>query len=269
MADLIRKCTVERGFDPRNFALIAYGGAGPTHVASYSADVNAKSIYILPNATVFSAFGILTSPITHYVMVSRRMGSPYSEEYCQELTTTMKTLSERVKSQFSLEKIPISNVEITNTITMRYKMQVHEIEVEVKENEITHELLKKVIIPRFENKYSSIYGTGTEAKAAGTEIITCKVVGQYYHMVVQEGDKIDAIQGGIHHRPQLKSSRKAFFEEKGRLVSLDTAVYEGNDLSAGDYLEGPSIVERYGDAIVMPPGYRGTVDSRGTISLTK
>jgi N-methylhydantoinase A len=62
MADLIRKCTVERGFDPRNFSLIAYGGAGPTHVAFYSADVQARRIYVLSNATVFSAFGILTTP---------------------------------------------------------------------------------------------------------------------------------------------------------------------------------------------------------------
>lgn len=269
MADLIRKCTVERGFDPRNFSLIAYGGAGPTHVAFYSADVQAKRIYVPPNATVFSAFGILTSPITHYAMVSRRRGSPYSKEYCRELDSTLKSLTGKILAQFSSEGIPPNEVELVKSLTLRYNMQVHEIEVEIKEDSITPEILQNVIIPRFESKYSEIYGTGTEAREAGTEIITGKVVGRYYHLVVE-----DTIPGGSgkaksRHRPKLKGKRKAFFEQKGHLTEMETAIFDGNDLSAGDLLTGPSIVERYGDAIVIPPGYRGEVDSLGTISLAR
>ena len=107
MADLIRKCTVERGFDPRSFSLTAFGGAGPTHVAFYGADVGAESVYILPNATAFSAFGLLTSPITHYAMVSRRMGSPYSNRDCEELNNIISSLTRGVLSQFASEGIPL------------------------------------------------------------------------------------------------------------------------------------------------------------------
>jgi len=267
MADLIRKCTVERGFDPRNFSLIAYGGAGPTHVAFYSADVQAKRIYVPPNATVFSAFGILTSPITHYAMVSRRRGSPYSKEYCRELDSTLKSLTGKILAQFSSEGIPPNEVELVKSLTLRYNMQVHEIEVEIKEDSITPEILQNVIIPRFESKYSEIYGTGTEAREAGTEIITGKVVGRYYHLVVEDTIPGDSGKAKSRHRPKLKGKRKAFFEQKGHLTEMETAIFDGNDLSAGDLLTGPSIVERYGDAIVIPPGYRGEVDSLGTISL--
>jgi N-methylhydantoinase A len=76
-------------------------------------------------------------------------------------------------------------------------------------------------------------------------------------------------EAGSRQRPKLKGQRQAFFEEKGRLKDLDTAIFNGDSLSAGDILTGPSIVERYGDAIVIPPGYRGEVDSLGTISLTR
>jgi N-methylhydantoinase A len=266
MADLIRKCTVERGFDPRNFSLIAYGGAGPTHVAFYSADVKAKRIYVLPNATVFSAFGILTSPITHYAMVSRRRGSPYPGDYCRGLNDTIKSLSGNILSQFSREGIPPSEVELVKSITMRYNMQVHEIEVEIKEDDISPEILENVIIPRFENKYSEIYGTGTEAREAGTEIINCKVVGRYYHLVVE--DTIPESSGRAMAEIKSKGKRKAFFERKGQLAEMDTDIFDGNSLGASDLLTGPSIVERYGDAIVIPPGYKGEVDSLGTISLT-
>jgi N-methylhydantoinase A/oxoprolinase/acetone carboxylase beta subunit len=267
MADLIRKCTVERGFDPRNFSLLAYGGAGPTHVASYSADVKTKRIYILPNATVFSAFGILTSPITHYAMVSRRRGSPYPAEYCRDLDDTVKSLSDSILSQFSKEGINPAEVELVKSLTMRYNMQVHEIEVEIKENDISPEILENVIIPRFESKYSDIYGTGTEAREAGTEIINCKVVGRYYHLVVE--DTVPESFEKNMTENKTKDKRQAYFEQGGRLVEMETTIFNGNNLAAGDLLTGPSIVERYGDAIVIPPGYRGEVDSVGIISLTR
>jgi N-methylhydantoinase A len=268
MADLIRKCTVERGFDPRDFSLIAYGGAGPTHVAFYSADVQARRIYILPNATVFSAFGILTSPITHYAMVSRRQGSPYPAEYCRDLDGALKSMSDRILAQFAAEGIPGGEVELARSLTMRYNMQVHEIEVEIKEDKITPEVLRETIIPRFEKKYGDIYGTGTEASEAGTEIITCKVVGRYYHLVVAE-TVMEKATPGRGREPDLKGKRRAFFEVDGALTDVETAIYDGASLAAGDRLTGPAIVERYGDAIVIPPGYEGEVDTLGTISLTR
>jgi N-methylhydantoinase A len=268
MADLIRKCTVERGFDPRDFALIAYGGAGPTHVAFYSADVRAKRIYVLPNATVFSAFGILTSPITHYAMVSRRQGSPYPAEYCRELEEALKSMSNKILAQFAGEGIPGGEVELARSLTMRYTMQVHEIEVEIKEDNITSEILNSIIVPRFETKYGDIYGTGTEAREAGTEIITVKVVGRYYHLVV--GDTaMEKATSSPSREPELKGKRRAFFEVEGKLTDLDTVIYSGDSLAAGNRLTGPAIVERYGDAIVIPPGYQGEVDALGTISLTR
>lgn len=269
MADLIRKCTVERGFDPRNFALIAYGGAGPTHVAFYGADVGAKSMYILPNATVFSAFGMLTSPITHYAITSRRMVSPYSKEECQEIQNTIESLQKEVLSQFDSEGIPSSDVEIVKSITMRYIMQVHEVEVEIEEDNITPEILKDTIIPRFENKYSEIFGAGTESKEAGTEIITCKVSGRYYQFILEEAIPKRFMDDSSRNKPKLKGKREAFFEEKGQLKGMSTEIFDGDNLLAGDILIGPAIVERYGDAIVIPPGYKGEVDSLGTISLTR
>jgi N-methylhydantoinase A/oxoprolinase/acetone carboxylase beta subunit len=268
MADLIRKCTVERGFDPRHFSLIAYGGAGPTHVAFYSADVQARRIYVLPNATVFSAFGILTSPITHYAMMSRRQGSPYPAAYCRELDGSLKLMSNSIMARFTGEGIPGGDVELARSLTMRYNMQVHEIEVAIEEDELTPAVLRQVIIPRFEKKYADIYGTGTEAKEAGTEIITGKVVGRYYHLAVEKIVPEKAAAPGCRRKQAAKGERRAFFEMEGSLAGVATAIYDGHSLAAGDRLEGPAIVERYGDAIVIPPGCQGEVDDMGTISLT-
>ena len=269
MADLIRKCTVERGFDPKNFCLLAYGGAGPTHVAFYGADIGVKSIYVLPNATAFSAFGMLTAPVTHSMMVSRRMGSPYSESDCDEINSAVKTLTGQVLSQFEKERISSHRVELYKSISIRYRMQVHELEVEIGDDHITPEFVESTLIPRFEQKYAEIYGAGTQAKEAGTEIITSKVIGRYYGLVLPEA----RLDSSASDRPikgsKSKGKRKAFFDEQGQLVNMDTAIWDGNRLEAGDVLPGPSIVERYGDTVIIPPKFKGEVDSWGIIILTK
>jgi N-methylhydantoinase A/oxoprolinase/acetone carboxylase beta subunit len=81
-------------------------------------------------------------------------------------------------------------------------------------------------------------------------------------------DTIPESPGRARAEIKSKGKRKAFFERKGQLAEMDTDIFDGNSLGAGDFLIGPSIVERYGDAIVIPPGYKGEVDALGTISLT-
>jgi len=266
MADLIRKCTVERGFDPRDFALVAYGGAGPTHAVHYGADVGARVIYVLPNATVFSAFGMLTSPITHYAVMSRRTQSPYTAEKCAHLNAVIRSLTDDIVGQFVREGIARDRVEIVTSVTMRYIMQVHEVEVPVTEDRLTPENLETAVVPRFEARYRDIFGAGTDAAEAGTEIITCKVTGRSRQFVLEDdaGAQQPAPAAGP---PIVAEKRVAYFEVGGELRGLETTVIRGEDLAAGNVLAGPCIVERYGDAVVVPPGYRGDVDAHGTIRL--
>jgi len=268
MADLIRKCTVQRGFDPRNFSLIAYGGAGPTHVAFYGQDLGAKRMYVLPNATVFSAFGMLTSPITHYGIASRRMASPYTIDNAGELDRAIKTLTEEIYLKFKAAGISIKDVEITPSLSMRYKMQAHSVETEIERAPITLDSLQSSIIPAFEKKYSEIYGAGTKASEAGTEIITCKVTGRYFGLAHKVTDRMVATMGR-KKSPAIKEERIAFFERKGVVKGENTAIYEGNSLAAGSELIGPAIIERYGDTVVIPPGFTGSVDKWGTINLKR
>ena len=70
MADLIRKSTIEQGHDPRDFVLVAYGGAGPTHAVFYGHEIGSKAILVLADSTVFSAEGMLTCDVTHTAEVS-------------------------------------------------------------------------------------------------------------------------------------------------------------------------------------------------------
>jgi len=268
MADLVRRCTVQRGFDPRNFSLIAYGGAGPTHAAFYGEDVGAKAIYILPNATVFSAFGMLTSPLVYYATTSRRMASPYTKEDCQELDRAVTLLTAEVVSRFEAAGVSKGDFELATTLSVRYQMQAHSIETTVDDPAITLENLERAIIPAFERKYAEIYGTGTEAREAGTEIITCKVTGRYYGMALGRSARMVEARAKTKAPPR-KGTRTAYFEQKGSLTGHEAAIYEGDSLAEGHVVEGPAIIERYGDSVVIPPGFTAQVDEWGTISLRK
>ena len=269
MADLIRKCTVERGFDPRDFALVAYGGAGPTHALHYGVDVGARAIYVLPNATVFSAFGMLTSPITHYAVLSRRTQSPYAAEKCAQLNAVIRSLADDIVGRFAREGVTQDRVEIVNSVTMRYIMQVHEVEVPVTEDHLTPENLESAVVPRFEARYRDIFGAGTDAAEAGTEIITCKVTGLLGRQFTLEDDAGARQPALAASEPLAAAKRVAYFEVGGQLRGFETAVIRGEDLAAGNVFDGPCIVERYGDAVVVPPGYRGDMDVHGTIRLAR
>jgi N-methylhydantoinase A/oxoprolinase/acetone carboxylase beta subunit len=67
----------------------------------------------------------------------------------------------------------------------------------------------------------------------------------------------------------IKGERIAFFEQKGSLMGEKTVIYDGNNLATGSDLVGPAIIERYGDAVVIPPGFKTSIDKWGTIELKK
>src|SRR5579862_909233 len=131
MADLIRKSTIEQGHDPRECVLVAYGGAGPTHAAFYGREIGARSILVLADSTAFSAEGMLTCDITHTAEISRVVGTPFTAESLAGMTARFEALERRVMEQFAAEGAPASDVALRRTLGVRFRQQVHSVEVEV------------------------------------------------------------------------------------------------------------------------------------------
>ena len=101
MADLLRSSTIERGHDPREFALFAYGGAAATHAVGYSVEAGVRGIHVLNDATAFSALGMLTADSAHSFDRARPMSSPFSEQDFAQMTSIFAELRTTAEAQLA------------------------------------------------------------------------------------------------------------------------------------------------------------------------
>ncbi len=261
MADLIRKCTIEQGHDPRTCVLVAYGGAGPTHAAFYGHDIGAKATLVLADSTVFSAEGMLTCDVTHTVELSSRLPAPFGPAEVQEITARFAELEQRALAQFALEGTASDRVTLSRTLGMRFRQQIHAVEVKVEPGPIDA-AAGAAIVERFKQRYGQLYGEGALVAGGRIEIELYRVVGT---LPVAPVTFPPHEPGGADSSGALKGERPAYFEPDG---FIPTRVYDGHALTCGNVVEGPAIVERMGDSVVIPTGYAAEVDRYLTLRLS-
>jgi N-methylhydantoinase A/oxoprolinase/acetone carboxylase beta subunit/N-methylhydantoinase B/oxoprolinase/acetone carboxylase alpha subunit len=260
MADLIRKSTIERGLDPRETVVVAYGGAGPTHAVGYAHEIGSRTILVPGLSTVFSAAGLLTCDISHTAEMSRRVVSPYSEEAAEDITRRFGTLEQLVLDQFAQEGADVDTVRLTRSLGVRFRQQVHMLELPLHPGPVTQETLDG-LVDRFIVEYGRIYGDGALLGSRDTEIELHRVVGTQSIDSPALPTHPDA---GEDPSPAHRGVRKAHFDGVG-FVTAD--VFDGEALQPGNCLPGPCLIERMGDTVVVPPGYHATVDPYLTLRI--
>ncbi|MGH2662934.1 MAG: hydantoinase/oxoprolinase family protein [Actinomycetota bacterium] len=258
MADLIRKTTIERGYDPRTFVLFSYGGAGPVHAASYARDIGVRTIVVPPTATVFSAYGAAASDIQHSVQRSVRREASSHED---ELRKTLAGLEAEATSVLEEQGISRERVRFTYWADMRYERQLHDVRVRLRA--LPGSGLQEVLRSAFEARYQELFGIGAALRSAQP-------------LVLRLG--IEAV--GAVAKPRLRpapletrdpaaarvDSREVFWPEVGRWV--ETPIFDGPMLAPGNQLEGPVIIEHPGTTVVVPHDTHASVDGYGNTVIT-
>jgi N-methylhydantoinase A len=171
MADLIRNLTVERGLDPRDFAVAAYGGGGPLHVGSYARDIGCEFAIIPRAAPVFSAWGIAESPVRRSFATSAPTMLPVQTSV---LAQAFDELRERASAEIA--GLAQGTRAVTLEIAVRYRYQLQELAVPIEAHELGRDDLGDVLVERFERMYEERYGRGTTYRAAGVEASTFRFV---------------------------------------------------------------------------------------------
>ncbi len=258
MSDLIRKSTIELGHDPRECVLVAYGGSGPTHAAFYGADIRAKSVLILPDATAFSAEGMLTCGITHSAEASRLVRSPLDDDAMATIRENFAELRARVLRQFDSEGIAADEVELERALGIRYRLQVHSLHIEVSDEDLDQ---GTSLLARFHDRYARKYGSGALLDGGGVEIERHRVTGRF--PTVAAAFQARPATGGADALGAVKSMRQVCFDDG----FVDTPIYAGELLEPGHVVDGPAVVERMGATTVIPPSMQGTVDEYLTMHL--
>ena len=251
MSDLINGITVRHGYNPKDFVLYCFGGAGPSHLSAFAGELGVKEIIIPREASTYSALGLAIADLLHTHALFDYNELPMDAD---RFNRNFKQLEEKAWSDLDNDGINEQDRTINYFLTMKYGLQIHEIRVPVARktySESDIEGLNQV----FDAAYEKLYGRGSGYPAAG------RIVTQF---IAQGFGRLSTLSmfkqkiSGPEASGAMKGRRKAFFRKHNDFA--DTNIYDFNKLAPGNIIEGPAIIEAAKTTIVIQPGQRGLID---------
>jgi N-methylhydantoinase A len=259
MANAIRSRTVQKGIDPRDFSLVAFGGAGPLHAADVAAMLGIPEVVVPPFPGVTSAMGLLTTDLKYdAIRIEFQIsGSVDLDKLNRDFDEMAKTLA----TQFSEDRVPSEDVVFIRTGDLRYVGQGYELRIPFPDGEISAEALTKIYAD-FHAAHAAEYGRSLDKSAI--EIVNIRVSGVGRIPKLAE---LSAPAGGSLAKAKVRVSR-CVFRIDGALRPLETTIYQRDLLPVGAAFSGPAIVLQSDSTTVVPPGAEAIVDPTGSIILT-
>ncbi len=262
MSDLIRKVTVESGYDPREFALLAYGGAGPAHAALYAGSLGAKEVIVPHTASVFSALGCALSDITYTYARSQPTLLEPDEAVLATFNEVFRELETLALEDMQSSGFKTDEVMLLRHLDLRYEGQMNELTVPWERQELTADGIQ-LIRRLFENLYETKFGQGTSRSESPMELITFRL----HALKVTDKPNLKAeAESGPDPSQARKGSREIFLPEMG---AMQAAIFEGEALLPGNVVVGPAIIERRDTTIVVPGGFQARMDGYRNIRISK
>ncbi len=253
MSDAIRSQTVAKGLDPREYTLFAYGGAAPLHAASIAADLGISKVVVPLLAPVFSAYGIVASNIQHVLSKSRVV--PITDT--PTIADVFKELELNGLKALDLDNVKQENRMILRTAQLRFKGQMHSVNVNMPEGPIDAKLLEE-LGRRFIETYERLFGAGTSSASAGIEMVTLRV----YAIGVTTVPQLDQSPLG-QEEVAPSGSRKVWY--RGSLIDVPT--YSG-PLQPGNKVHGPALLDYPGQTTWVPINTFVEVDQYQSLVIT-
>jgi N-methylhydantoinase A len=256
MLQSLRLATVERGYDPRDFALFALGGAGPLYAAEVARAGDIPTVIVPRYPGLTSALGLLMVDVRHDV--SHSILLPQSQVSTERLNEVFAELEERVGGMLAGEGIDRDRMVMQREVDLRYFGQSEGFTVPVPSG-VIDEAARERIIDGFLDQQRKEFGYTMPDTFASVELVTARVggIGQVSKVSLEE------LAGGGSAADARKGERPVSFD--GEWVA--TAVLARDALGAGAEFDGPAIVEQTDSTTVVPPGARARVDAWGNIII--
>ena len=242
MADLLRRVTTRSGYDPRGFAIFAYGGAGPTHAHLYGSIAGISTAVVPTTASGHSALGAVTADRHRSFSVAFGHHAPPRFKNASD-HVDVQGMNEGFARLDRLCRAALGeDAQIDHLVTMRFRFQVHEIPVEAPNKQLTPAELD-ALVDRFVERYEQIYGKNTALRGTGVEfnVLRAEAVAPVQKPALSLLPKRDVASKPL-------STRKVYFY---RLGFKETPVYRSENLGPGTVLHGPVIVERPDTTILV------------------
>ena len=257
MAVDLRLAFQSRGEDPRRFALLAFGGAGPLHAAYLARDLGIPEVVVPLHPGLTSAMGLLQTDVRHlYLRSAVGLLSSYSVD---EINAIFADLRRRATDDVSEEGLDVTELRLKQQIDLRYLHQGYHLTVDGPDGEIT-QTHKQPIKAAFDDLHRRTYGASAPEEDA--ELVTLRVVSEVPvpHLRLPRIAAGRVADARIGERPLYDLTSAEF---------ANAYVYDRARLGADDRIAGPAIVEQYDSTTVVLPGQALTVDDFGNLLITE
>ena len=252
MMGAIRNVSVERGHDPRDFALVAFGGAGPMHAIGVARLLDMGTIIVPPSPGVASAYGLLVADFKNdYARTSIQKPPDYDMRAMQHI---YGELEREAADWLDSEAVPAERRRLARSADLRYAHQGSEVTVELEGGAIGPAALD-AMFERFHSEHRRLFGFSLEQPV---EIVTLRVtaLGQL------DSARMAPLGGGLRApNDALAGQRPVYFEEAGGFVRC--GIYDRAMLAPGSAIDGPAILENVDSTVVVEPGWQARIDDYG------
>jgi N-methylhydantoinase A len=250
----MRTMTVERGYDPREFSLVAFGGMGPTLGTAVASALGTSEIIVPPNPGNFSAYGMLLSDLRYDLVITRLM--TLSEAGINAVASALAELERTARRELSAQGALEDRIEVQWLLDLRYRGQSYELTVPIARQ--TKDPKIEDIAEKFGKAHERRYGHSAEDEAI--EIVNLRVSASYSLGKPQPVSKL----AGLVAAPAQKSRPVRFLSGV-----QETPIMIRDDLAPGYQIEGPAVIEEKTSTVVIEPGWRMQVDQRLNLILRK
>lgn len=256
MVQAIELNSVRRGYDPRDFTLVAAGGAGPLFSAEIAIELEVPNVLVPAHPGILSALGLLATDMQHE-FVSTERAAIDSLDF-EKLEARYADLVAQAVAQLDKDDVPQKSRVIRRLADCRYAGQGYEVRFDVPAGDINEDWVEATKAA-FNKAHDAEYGHSFKAPI---EIINIRVVGvgliDELKWPLAEGQSGD---------PRPVTTRDVVFEEDGKARSFPTPHYDREALGAGAEVQGPAIIEQYDTTTVVPPHCRVRVDTFGNLVI--
>ncbi|SDJ13167.1 hydantoinase/oxoprolinase family protein [Natribacillus halophilus] len=256
MADAIRTLTVSKGIDPRDFALVAFGGAGPLHAMFIAEHLGINKVKIPAIAGTFSAWGMLQTDIRHDDV--RTYVSVLDESDVTEMNGLYEEMKISTKEILSQQKIQEEDMLFQCLADLRYAGQEYTVTVPLYTTIVEEKSLEE-LKESFHDKHFNIYGHNN--RDGIVEIVNLRLIATGYIDKAKQGKNL----GAAEKEAFPIQTKPVIWENKRK----NTTVYSIDDLFPSHKITGPTIIETPSSTIVVPENFVVEVDNFGNLELTR
>jgi N-methylhydantoinase A len=251
MARAIRVISVQRGHDPRDYTLIAFGGAGPLHAARLARELDIARILVPRSPGILCAMGLLLTDLRADFAVTRLL--PLASDSVSEIATAFDTLDARAAGWFAQENIAADRRRLARTVDMRYAGQNYELAVPLPDGPITARTLD-LLAEGFAAAHQRMYGFLAEEEPVQLVTFRIEATG-----LVAKATLAQAPMSGADASGAIRARRDVWIAEEAR--SVPCPIYDRDLLKPGNRLPGPAIVEQMDATTLVLAAMTARVDT--------